>query len=316
MNKKPMEYKRIELYVWWTCNQKCTYCIEFPNMEISWKNKVSKEGILKQLVFYKKKWYNHVTYLWWEPFIQPVFYDALRIWKKLWYTVLVSTNCTTLHIDSQAIKFLPYIDELFLSFQALSIPDQQKISRTFNYVHWDKVFENISRYWRWSMLKVNIVITKDNLYLLTDMLNYLIKKWIWEISITYPDVAFDYYGIDFIKTKIAPSYSDCIRILIPIITLCKKEWIRLKIPDIPFCIFRQYWIEDFLYLTEEVDYATRVKVNNFWNQEDRQDLSNYRLFPRKRKHCWKCSLCQYNDVCWGPSKYYYQLFWFDEIIPS
>lgn len=34
-----MEYKRLEIYVWWTCNQKCTYCMEFPNMEKAWTKK-------------------------------------------------------------------------------------------------------------------------------------------------------------------------------------------------------------------------------------------------------------------------------------
>ena len=93
-----MEYKRLEIYVWWTCNQKCTYCMEFQNMEKSWDKKVSKYEILKKLIKYKKSWYNHVTYLWWEPFIQPVFLEALKLWKKLWYTILVTTNCTTLHL--------------------------------------------------------------------------------------------------------------------------------------------------------------------------------------------------------------------------
>jgi len=66
----------------------------------------------------------------------------------LGYTILVTTNATTLHIDSQASKFLPYIDELFLSVEAISIEDQQLISRTKNYVHWDNVFENIKKYWK------------------------------------------------------------------------------------------------------------------------------------------------------------------------
>ncbi len=50
-----MIYKRLELYVGWTCNQKCTYCMEFPNMEKRWTKKVTKFDILKRLIKYKKQ---------------------------------------------------------------------------------------------------------------------------------------------------------------------------------------------------------------------------------------------------------------------
>jgi hypothetical protein len=79
---------------------------------------------------------------------------------------LVTTNATTLHIETQAQKFLPYIDELFLSVEALKVEDQQKISRTKNFVHWEEVFENIKKYWSGKMLKANIVVTQDNLAIL------------------------------------------------------------------------------------------------------------------------------------------------------
>jgi sulfatase maturation enzyme AslB (radical SAM superfamily) len=43
------------------------------------------------------------------------------------------------------------------------------------------------------MLKANIVITKDNLQDLFEIVKFLDKKSIKEISITYPDIAYDYY---------------------------------------------------------------------------------------------------------------------------
>jgi wyosine [tRNA(Phe)-imidazoG37] synthetase (radical SAM superfamily) len=42
---------------------------------------------------------------------------------------------------------LPYIDELILSVEAIDKELQQEISRTKVYVKWDKVFENIKKYW-------------------------------------------------------------------------------------------------------------------------------------------------------------------------
>ena len=188
-----MDYKRIEIYVWYTCNHKCTYCMEYANMERLWNEKITKYDILKKLIKYKKIWYNHVTFLWWEPFIQPNFLDSLKLWKKMRYTILVTTNCTTLHIDFQAKKLLFYIDELILSFQAKNIDLQKKISRTNVYVRWEKVFENIKKYWKWKFLKVNIVITKDNLDELFEIVRYLNKKNIKNISITYPDLDILYF---------------------------------------------------------------------------------------------------------------------------
>jgi len=64
------------------------------------------------------------------------------------FTILVTTNATTLHIKKEAKKYLPYIDELILSVQAIEEKTQKKISRTNVVVKWDKVIENINKYWK------------------------------------------------------------------------------------------------------------------------------------------------------------------------
>lgn len=305
-----MEYKRLELYVWWTCNQKCTYCMEFPYMERQWTKKVSKYEILKYLIKYKKLWYNHVTYLWWEPFIQPVFLDALIIWKKLGYTILVTTNATTLHIDSQASKFLPYIDELILSVEAIDKDLQQKISRTNVYVRWDEVFENINRYWKWTYLKINIVITKDNLLSLFEIVKYLNTKKIKNIAITYPDIDIEYYWKTHVLDRVAPRYNECIVELIHIIEFCKKNQINIKLPDFPFCVFPKDNIINYIKLTDDYDYQTRLKIKHNWDELDRKDL-----IPRDRIYIDKCLNCLYLNKCWWLSDTYELIYWLDEINP-
>lgn len=335
-----MTYKRLEIYVWWTCNQKCTYCMEFPNMKKYWKKKVSKDEILKKLLKYKFLWYNHVTFLWWEPFIQLVFLDALKIAKKLGYTILVTTNCTTLHIEKQAEKFLPYIDELILSFEAIDILEQQIISRTKNYVHWEGVFKNISKYWKWTMLKSNIVITKDNLSLLPKNVEYLYNNWVSDISVTYPDIAFNYYWKQFVLDRIAPKYKECINYIYEIIEFSDKNNIKLKIVDFPFCIFDKEKINKIINLTDDYDYQERLKIvynnsqikhsnlkynfsfldktiNNlkyYLNKFNKnKDIIENKDLPRKRNHCYKCIKCKYNNICWWPSIYYENLYWLNEI---
>ncbi len=310
-----MEYKRLEIYVWWTCNQKCTYCMEFPTMEESWNVRVSKLEILKKLIKFKKLWYNHVTYLWGEPFIQWVFFDALKLAKKLWYVVLVTTNCTTLHLEAQASKFLPYIDELILSLEWITVEQQQKISRTKNYVDWEKVFENINRYWKWKMLKANIVITPDNLNYLFDLVKFSLKNNIKNISVTYPDIDEEYYSLEHIKNHIAPSYKECIPVILEIIAFCKKNSLNLKLPDFPFCVFPEEKIEDYLKLTDDFDYQSRLKVNNDNSLADRENFINYENSPRERKQVELCKKCYYNNSCWWPAFYYNELYWLSEIKP-
>jgi len=287
-------------------------------MERDWNKKITKYEILKKLLKYKKQGYNHVTYLWWEPFIQEVFLDALKLWKKLWYTILVTTNCTTLHIEKQAEKFLPYIDELFLSVEAIDIEKQQKISRTKNYVHWEKVFENIYKYWNWHLMKANIVITQDNKNNLLELVWYLKEKKVNDIAITYPDIDLRYYWKEHILEKVAPSYSEAVEKVLNIIDYCEKNKINLRLPDFPFCVFWWIYFEKYLKLTDDCDYWDRLKVSDIMLEDDKiffKELKRSEVSPRSRIHFDKCSNCKYIKNCWGIARDYKQLYSLNEINP-
>jgi len=310
-----MSYKRIEMYVWWTCNQKCTYCCEFPHMEETWTKRVTKYEILKKLIKYKKQWYNHVTYLWWEPFIQGVFGDALRLAKKLNYTILVTTNCTTLHIEKEAKKYLPFIDELIISVEAINKDLQQKISRTKVFVDWEKVFKNINKYWKWKYFKANIVITQDNLLELFNIVKYLINKWVKNIAITYPDIVIDYYSINHIKKYVAPTYTKCINEINKIYNFIIEKKVNLKITDIPFCIFPKEKLDNYIKVTDDYDFQSRIKITNKEKILNRWNLSKPDEIPRDRYWEKKCKECIYKWKCWGPSIHYKELFWLSEINP-
>lgn len=306
----------MEIYVWWTCNQKCTYCMEFPNMERQWTKKVTSSEILKYLIKYKKKGFNHVTYLWWEPFIQPVFFDALKLWKKMWFTILVTTNATTLHLEKEAEKYLPYIDELILSVEALDKDLQQKISRTNVVVKWEEVFANINKYWKWSYFKVNIVITKDNLYELYNIVQYVVAKGVKDIAITYPDIDLEYYGKDHLIDKVAPTYTDAINEVEKIEEFCTDKNILFKIVDFPFCVFPEGKRSSFINKTDEIDYGNRLKIwTNLFegNLPEQDEIDRNDILPRDRRLIDKCNNCKYNNLCWGPAKNYYILYGYSEI---
>jgi len=308
-----MDYKRLEVHVWWTCNQNCTYCIEMQNMEQAWNKRVSKYEIIKTLVKFKKKWYNNVTYLCWELFFKPVFLDALKIWKAFWYTILVTTNASTLHLEKQAKKYFLYIDELILSVEAIDKKLQQTISRSKVFVDWERVFENINKYWHWSYLKANIVITKDNLNYIIDIVNFIIWKWVKNIAIAYPDIAFYYHTKKHIINRVAPKYSECISIVEEVFDYCNRNNINLKITDIPFCIFPKNNLKKYIRSTDDFDYWTRVKISSKWLILHDKDLKMKKNLPRDRFWEDECEKCIYKWKCWGPSIHYKDLFWLDEI---
>jgi len=285
-------------------------------MERQWNKKVTIFWILKYLLKYKKQWFNHVTYLWGEPFIQPVFFDALKIGKKMWFTILVTTNATTIHLESQAKKYLPFIDELILSVEAIDKGLQQKISRTEVFVKWEEVFKNIKLYWRWSYLKVNIVITIDNLPELFNIVKYVVWKWVKDIAITYPDLDMEYYWKDSLLNSIAPTYKDCMKEIIKINELCDDKKINFKIVDFPFCVFPKDNIDKYLWKTDDFDYSNRIKVSDILYEDDKLyywKISRDEILPREREHIKECKNCKYNSICWWPSKDYKHLYWYNEI---
>jgi len=304
-----MKKKRIEIYLWWTCNQKCTYCVEYSTMVENWNKKIDKYEILKKLLKYKKLWYNHVTFLWWEPFIQVVFLDALKIAKKLWYIILVTTNSTTLQIKEQAEKYLPYIDELIISVQALSPKLQKQISRVNVYINWELVFENISNFWNWSFLKANIVITKDNLYELLNITKYLFKKWIFNISLSYPDIELWFYDKLHIINKIAPKYTECRDVIKQIINYSDLNNINLKLADIPLCIFVWENIDYLAQLSDDYNYENRLKINSIEEEQFRWIVKKV----RDRSYISNCDICEYKNYCSWPWEEYIEIYWGDEI---
>lgn len=300
-----MNYKRLEIYTWWKCNHKCIFCIEYPNMEKAWKNDVTKEEVFKKLIKYKKKGYNHVTFLWWEPFIHWVFWYATKLARKLWYTVLVTTNWSTLQFDTQAKKHLPNVDQLLISVPIIDKNKQLEINRTKWIINFDKVFENINKYWDWNFLKINTVVNKLNLDWISDIIKYISIYWVKEISITYPDIIMPYYSKEHIINLVAPKYSEIWKYIDNWFNIANEKWIKLILTDIPFCCLPNL---KYIKFTDDYLYQTRLKVSH-----DEEEIDREEFLPRRRKQISKCRKCAYIKTCWWPSRHYNHLYWLDEI---
>lgn len=323
-----MTYKRLEIYLGWTCNHKCVFCVEYPTMEKMWNYKVEEREILKKLIKYKKLWYNHVTYLWGEPFIQKNFEFALKVWKKLWYTIMVTTNASLIQFENIAKKFLPYIDELVISIPIIDKKVQPIINDTKAIIDFDNVFSNINKFWKWNFLKVNTVINNFNLKHLEWIVHFLWKYWVKELAFTYPDIYRSYYSREHILSKMAMNYSEAIKYIIPAFELAQKYNINTKIVDIPFCVL---WDERYIKFTDDFSYQARLKIDFEWKELQRINTWIWKYekkleenlevketdwyLPRMRKVISKCKNCKYNSVCWWPSQHYEELFWLEEIKP-
>lgn len=287
-------------------------------METNWERKVTEADMLKKLVKFRKEGYNHVTMLWWEPFIQGVFWFALRVAKKLGYTTLVTTNATTLHIDEQAKKFLPYIDQLLLSVEAIDADEQQRISRTKVVVQWEDVFKNIEKYWKGNYFKANIVITQDNKNSLLDMVKFVHEHGMFDVAITYPDIYMTYYKEEHIKERVAPRYDECMDEIVRVYEYCQKHGIQLKVVDFPFCVFPKDKTEEYTKITDDIDFWNRLKIADTYRKDEDKyygELDRSQELPRARRTVKVCKTCKYNKICWWPSVHYESMYWLDEIQP-
>lgn len=322
------DYKRFEMYLGWTCNHKCIFCVEFPTMDKMWNRVISNGEVLKKLITYKKRGYNHVTYLWWEPFIQKNFEFALKAGKKLWFHILVTTNGSMMQFEKLAEKFLPYIDELIISIPAIDKELQPIINDTKGIIDFDKVFENIRKYWRGNLLKTNTVLNPLNLEKIDGIVKFLVANKVHEFSFTYPDIQFEYYGKDHVRDKIALKYSDVIEAIKEPFSYALDHGIAPKIVDVPLCMFPDSSWDKY---SDDAGYQARTKLMANETEHNRlstgvgksekpveihqdQDQREQEC-PRMRRYEPICKGCTKMWVCWGISDHYSELFGLDEIKP-
>lgn len=314
------------MYLWWTCNHKCIFCVEFPTMDKMWRRVITNQEVLKRLIQYRKRGYNHVTYLGGEPFIQKNFEFALKAGKKLGFHILVTTNGSMIQFEHLARKYLPFIDELIISIPAIDKELQPIINDTKWIIDFEKVFWNIKKYWRWNLLKTNTVLNPLNLSKVEGIINFLVTHKVHEFSLTYPDIQFDYYGEDHVRENIALKYSDVVRAIKKPFEYAMSQWVYPKIVDVPLCVLPDESWEKY---TDDYSYQARTKLMfdereltrvNTWSGKkekkieiDQDPSDREKECPRMRKYEEVCRGCRKLWLCWGVSDHYKDLYGLDEI---
>lgn len=164
---------------------------------------------------------------------------------------MVTTNGNMIQYDHVAKKFLPYIDQLIISIPIIDKKLQPIINNTKALIDFDDVFRNIKKYWNGNFLKVNTVINPLNIDFVYDIVRFIKKYDVKELSFTYPDIDTRKYSKEHIKKYIIIPYGEAVTKITKAFELALQSGIRTKITDIPFCFFPdRSWIP----YTDDYDY--------------------------------------------------------------
>ncbi len=289
--------KRIEIYVGFKCNNNCIFCVEYFRRQKFNDLKVLQTNteINEQLNKYREEGYSHLNILGGEPFLEPSFYKVLSKAKGLGFITAVTTNGSLLSDENIAVKNLPLIDDLILSIHGHNEEIISRQSQNKNlYVNLQAAFLNIKKYFRGRILKTNTVINNLNYKYLLDIVKFIQRAGISEISLTYMSI--DDHNKEFLVSlgRLQPY-------LEKVMEYCSNNDLRIRFADIPLCFLGQYpHLDNSLYYDKRQKYDVDGKLIEHCRQKTKTE---------------KCSGCMYEGICEGLDLSYYKIFGDSELMP-
>ncbi len=282
--------KRVEIYVGFKCNNDCVFCVEKNNRQKYQQENYyqSQEEIEKKIIDLKEQGYNHINFLGGEPFLHANFLPFLQAAKRYGFSTAVTTNGSMIGNENIARTHLPLINDLIVSIhghnQELTFAQSQN-PRLFESLK--KGFANIKKYFKGRLLKSNCVINKLNFLNLPDILKFIEKNGVKEISLT--NMSIKGYNNDYIVPL-----SEFKKIIPQLVDFAKEKNITLRFSDIPFCILGEnYFLTNEIFADERVKYNAENKAESFWRPKIKTD---------------KCNGCKLEDLCLGLDLEYYKIF--------
>lgn len=343
-----MNDKTLFLNLWYKCNYNCVYCvIWWIQEEFNSEDFVSFEKI-KEI---NLEWYNSVRFTWWEPTINPEFFEILDYFNIKWFNLFMQSNWSMLWTND----FFEKIKKYNINYQLPLNSFNEKIHNTimkhknaFNLtLSWIK---NIINYWLASSLTVKLIMTKLNYNHLDKTILFLNNLWVYNFYIAYPVLKGNYLNY---LNKLAPKYSDIKPFLNKLIEFEKEKNIKYVLESFPYCIiekeqYKNVWEiwqlnKDKIlnFSTNEIKEVLDISNNcfkKFWNRDDKRDCNTCKIIDLKERlnnvsflhknldkeinaNCLdnihkiknnSCLSCNYNLICSWISKEYVNLFWFWE----
>lgn len=295
-------YKRADVKVWFACNNKCDFCVQWDKR---YKYKPRKLEEIKSILLEEfNLWARYVVFTWWEPTVHPDLIESVSYARDLWYKqIQIQSNgrnfsdldYTKKLIEAWVTEFSPSIHW----FKKETHDSQVNSSGAWDeVVRWLINLKNLKQ-----IIIINSVITKANYKEIPELASLLIKIWVTQFQFAFVHIL---WSADKNKQIVVPKKSDVIPYVHKALDLAKKAWIPAYTEAIPYCLMKWYeWAiaENVMPETSVCDAETKI-----------DSYAEYRWNEWKAKH-EKCKNCLRYQICEWPWKEYPEIYWWDEFIP-
>jgi len=295
-------YKRADVKVWFACNNRCTFCVQWDKRE-KFKPRTIKEikNIIKEEYVL---WAKYIVFTWWEPTVHPDLVEAVAYAKEIWYKQI--------QIQSNGTNFdkIEYVQKLIDAWVT-------EFSPSIHGFHKDTHNKQVATPWAWDrvikwlinlrkldqIIIINSVITQDNYKEIPELAALLIKLWVTQFQFAFVHIL---WSADKNKESVVPRKSEIIPYVHKALDLAKKANIPAFTEAIPYCLMQWYeWA-----IAENVMPETSV-VDAEWKIDSYADY-RWNEWKVKREECKSCIK---NDICEWPWKEYPDMYGWDEFTP-
>jgi len=294
--------KRIDLKIWFACNNKCLFCVQWDKRLKYWPKKL--DVIYQDLDKWKKDWASWVVFTWWEPTIHQTLIEAIKYAKKIWYKdIQIQTNWRTFEdidyckelISVWVTQFSPSLHGFKPETHDFLVQAEGAWKQT---VQW---LMNLKQLWGYVL--TNTVITKQNYKELPKLALLLIGLWVKQYQFAFIHIT---GSAEVNKKEIVPSKTEIMDYVKKWLDIWKKYWVGCMTEAIPFCIMQWYeWaIAEYNYMPETQIFDAEWVIDSY---------SDYRWNEWKIKFP-KCEGCKYYEICEWPWKEYPEIYWEDEFL--
>lgn len=295
--------KRIDLKIWFSCNNKCLFCVQWDKRFRYWPKKM--DDICKDLEKWIQDWSIGVVFTWWEPTIQKNLIDSIKYAKQIWYKeIQIQTNWRTFEDIDFCKKLIEvWVDEFSPSLHGFKPETHDFLVQTeWAWKQTVKWLMNLKKLWQYVL--TNTVITKQNYKELPKLALLLISLWVKQYQFAFIHIV----GSAAINKKdIVPSKTEISHYVKKWLDIWRKYNVNCMTEAIPFCMMQWYeWaIAEYNFMPETQIFDAEWVIDSY---------NDYRWNEWKIKFP-KCKNCKYDKICEGPWKEYPEIYWNEEFLP-
>ena len=281
----------MEMIISWACNNNCRFC-----SEDEFKREAIEKGCLKRdfeaiyrnMVEFREKGYDHITFLGGEPTIHKDIIKIVASAKRLGFrTIFMTTNGRMLSRDKFAESIIAAgLNEVCISIHGTKETHEMMTRADGSYEQAIRALENLEGR---IPIMTNSVITGDNMEDLPRLMTALNRFRLTRCAVAYPLLR----GSMLNDGKIA-TYSEVMPYLRDIVSKSKHD---IRISNIPMCI-----LGDLDNHSDDIGYDERDYDNELGDDGKRYEdgVDEIRIDI--------CKTCKHNKICRGIPREYIEMF--------